>query len=239
MFGRMTMIATALSLAPLASAGGGNLLQNAGFESVGPLGPVVEVTGYSGLGWSAAAGWGIFHNTEGTTLTELVPTTLSGGGDLMLYVETDGWANGLGQTFIPGGGGPACVEVRAWVYVVSGQVYIGAGNGGNTGPNVWSQTTGQWELLVAENIVCPANQFIIYSGDVNGAEFYVDNVSVVELACQGPPGDFNQDGFVDSIDLATLLSQWGPCDGCDADLTNDGAVNAADLAFLLGNWGCD
>ena len=51
------------------------------------------------------------------------------------------------------------------------------------------------------------------------------------------PGDFDGDGDVDAGDLATLLSEWGPCEGCTSDLEGDGVVDAGDLAVLLGNWG--
>ncbi len=55
------------------------------------------------------------------------------------------------------------------------------------------------------------------------------------------PADFNGDGVVGSIDLATLIGSWGPCPPapapCPADLDGDGAVGAADLATLIGLWG--
>ena len=47
--------------------------------------------------------------------------------------------------------------------------------------------------------------------------------------------DGNADGFVDGLDLADLLSNWG---GKGAgDVNQDGIVNGADLAQLLANWG--
>ncbi len=53
------------------------------------------------------------------------------------------------------------------------------------------------------------------------------------------PGDLNNDGLVNSIDLAVILSTWGPCSSgsCVADINRDGLVNAADLSIVLSNWG--
>jgi hypothetical protein len=51
------------------------------------------------------------------------------------------------------------------------------------------------------------------------------------------PADLDGDGAVDAVDLAALLSAWGPCGGCRADLDGDGTVSASDLAALLAAWG--
>ncbi|MSR69847.1 MAG: hypothetical protein EXS17_05825 [Phycisphaerales bacterium] len=48
-------------------------------------------------------------------------------------------------------------------------------------------------------------------------------------------GDLNQDGQVDGIDLATLLSGWGGTSG--GDVNGDGFVDGVDLAYMLSNWG--
>ena len=53
------------------------------------------------------------------------------------------------------------------------------------------------------------------------------------------PGDLNNDGLVNGIDLAVILSTWGPCGSgsCVADINRDGVVNGADLSIILSNWG--
>ncbi len=53
------------------------------------------------------------------------------------------------------------------------------------------------------------------------------------------PGDLNNDGHVNGIDLAVILSTWGVCGGesCAADIDRDGFVNGSDLAVVLSNWG--
>ena len=48
--------------------------------------------------------------------------------------------------------------------------------------------------------------------------------------------DLNCDGFIDELDLAILLDDWGPC-FCDADFDGDLKVGPRDLAQLLALWG--
>lgn len=55
-------------------------------------------------------------------------------------------------------------------------------------------------------------------------------IEVAELGC---PGDFDQDGSVDSGDLLTFLSDFGCTSGCIADMDGNGEVNSADLLEFL------
>ncbi len=224
-------------LASSTAAIGSNLLVNAGFEQVSGGGPVVSLTGYSFVGESAAKDWYVFHNTRGTTITSLVPSTIAPGGT-MLRVQTTGASNGIEQVLGEFNSGPACASEGIWVYVVSGSIFIGAGNGGQTAADQFLTTTGVWTFVTATNTFCPVNLFIVYAGSTGGAEFYVDNASVEPLNCIGPPGDFNADGSVNAADLSILLGSWGSCVGCPADLDQDGIVAGSDLAVLLANWGC-
>lgn len=53
------------------------------------------------------------------------------------------------------------------------------------------------------------------------------------------PGDFTNNGVVDAVDLAAILTAWGTTGGgeFDADANRDGLVDAQDLALVLGSWG--
>ena len=64
------------------------------------------------------------------------------------------------------------------------------------------------------------------------------DVQALELE-EWAPGDINQDGLVDGLDLSILLGNWGPCttSTCPADINGDGLVDGLDLSILLGNWG--
>jgi hypothetical protein len=79
--------------------------------------------------------------------------------------------------FAPFNGGPMNAVSRVWVYLTQGVVFLGTGNGGGTGGDVVSKTTGQWELLQAPNGAHPANELIVYSTG-GGADFYLDNAEV-------------------------------------------------------------
>ena len=162
---------------PLTSVAYANLLTDPGFETPGAPSP----TSFTGLlfgGSSAAQDWVVWNNTSGTTTTELLPSTAPLGGAEMIHVTTHGIYNGLYQPFLPANTGPSSVIGSAWIYVISGTVGIGTGNDGNTSPDILDSTIGQWEFIQAPNAVTPANEFIIYSADNSGANFYADNASV-------------------------------------------------------------
>jgi hypothetical protein len=61
------------------------------------------------------------------------------------------------------------------------------------------------------------------------------DAQIIDLV-ESVAGDINEDGFVNSTDLAMLLSAWGTAKS-DADITGDGIVNGKDLSILLSNWG--
>ena len=50
-------------------------------------------------------------------------------------------------------------------------------------------------------------------------------------------GDVIPSGIIDGVDLAQILSSWGPCTNCPADIDSDGAVTGLDLGQLLAGWG--
>lgn len=166
-----------------ASAGANPPLANPSFEIVGPNGsPTVHsppVPG--GAGISAADSWGVFHNTApATTTTELVASTLPGGGARMIHVETDRVLNGINQVTGGPGSGPAKGIASAWVFVNSGVVGMGSGNHGNTGIDIQTSVTGLWEYLQAPSGQTPFNQILFYDMS-SGADFYVEEADMLEL----------------------------------------------------------
>ena len=60
----------------------------------------------------------------------------------------------------------------------------------------------------------------------------------IEADDLGIPGDLNNDGHVNGIDLAFVLNTWGICGTgtCVADIDRNGMVDGIDLAIVLGNW---
>ncbi len=68
----------------------------------------------------------------------------------------------------------------------------------------------------------------------------VNAAAAVAMAQSIYPGaaDLNGDGFVDGIDLADFLSQWGTCASCSCtgDFNDDCIVDGGDLSLILSSW---
>lgn len=158
-----------------------NLLLNPGFNNPAqgvPPGTPVSYTGFCFAGNSAAANWTVFVNSCGTNIsTVLVPSTLPGSNGYMIHVTTTGAANGIVQS---GTFSHPNTFSSAWVYINSGCVTIGTGNGGDTGIDEATCETGRWfHFSKVPNGVSPSNEIIVYSVITAGADFYVKNASAV------------------------------------------------------------
>lgn len=174
-------VAAFRSSAPAATP---NLLKNGDFGQVSLKGLHTELTGDAQPGDSAAAEWTVYNNGPGKTTTELMASTRRAGKSMIHVITTNskpGTGSGLVQAFFPVSTGPGHVNASAWIYIKSGTVFIGTGNGGNTGIDARSSVTGKWIQLRARNGVSPANLFIIY-GQSPGAEFFVDQAAVEPLS---------------------------------------------------------
>jgi len=177
-----------VSLVPMRSWAGPNLLINGSFNQPAqgvPPGTPTSFTGCQFGGISAAADWTTFVNSctagQNHLSTVLVPSTLPGTGGYMIHVITDGNANGIVQyaTFEE----PKTLA-SIWMYINRGCVTVGTGDDGHTGPDATFCETGKWfHLINVPNGVSPANEVIVYSGTSYlasvGADFYVKNAMVV------------------------------------------------------------
>jgi hypothetical protein len=183
------LLAGLLCSLPL-SAWSANLLANGSFNKPAPgvpPGTPVSYTNYCSAGNSAADSWTIFVNSCSTGFdditTTLVPSTLPGSTGYMLQVTTDGNANGIVQS---GTFNQTSTVTSIWLYINSGCVTVGTGNGGNTGPDDTFCETGKWfRMTNVPNGVSPGNEIIVYAESQlengNGADFYVKNASVVAV----------------------------------------------------------
>jgi hypothetical protein len=130
---------------------------------------------------AAAENWTLWNSVVTTTSTQLEPTTRPDGTGWMLRVSTKAPGCGLVQQWAPNDTGPLHALATAWVYVISGTVSMGCGNGGNTGLDVTSTTTGQWEKLETPSTQIHVNELVIYATSAGGAEYLVDQVIVTAM----------------------------------------------------------
>ena len=195
-------VAASLILAGSARA---NVLTNGDFSAGGPP---TTFTGNGGAGNSAASNWTLFNNGPATIKTEHLASF--GGRSGVIHVVTTGSSSGLVQVWGAINTGPSKVLTSASIFVRTGKVGIGSGNGGNTGFNTQTTGLGQWEQIRGVSQVCPVNETIIYSAG-GGADFYVD-MADVEVASKEPCP--NQPGGEKKPDLVvTTFGFTGPVQG--------------------------
>ena len=180
------------ALALLALSASAEVLTNPGFSAGGPPS---SVTGTPLGGPSAAPPWTTWNNSAATTTTEHLANFQGKSG--VIHVTTTGSTNGLVQVWAPFNTGPSKVTHTASIWVKSGKVCMGTGNGGNTGCSASTLGTRKWERIRGVNTVCPANETIIYS-EGGPAEYYVDmaSVNVVSQNPCPPPGGQGQPDLV-------------------------------------------
>jgi len=90
---------------------------------------------------------------------------------------------------------------------------------------------------------CNADGIVDY-GQIRSGELADANANNIPDCCEsGMPcncaGDTNNDGFVDGIDLATILTRWAQSATKfpNADCNRDGVIDGSDLSIVLGSWG--
>ncbi|MFZ9882181.1 MAG: dockerin type I domain-containing protein, partial [Phycisphaerales bacterium] len=98
-------------------------------------------------------------------------------------------------------------------------------------------------LLIEWSADCNSDGIVDF-GQIRAGDLEDSNANNIPDCCeQGTacfcPGDTNDDGTVDGIDLATILTRWGQSGSKfpDADCNNDGVIDGSDLAVVLGSWG--
>ena len=103
------------------------------------------------------------------------------------------------------------------------QVFGGVGGAGSTAP---------WYVQSTDpNNICDDGG--VFVPEVDQTNQWIVNLGMVSTTptC---PGDFNNDGFRNGADLASMLSAWGTAGG---DVNGDNTTNRADLTVLLSGWG--
>lgn len=155
---------------------GAEQLVNGNFDAPGTGPTKLDKSGVAGV--SAAPSWTTWNNGPGVTTTDLLP---SPQGGQMLHVCTTGAGNEIVQSHKPSSSDPRKVRSTVSIFVLRGQVGIGAGNGGATGPDdakTDDSYIGRWKPLHGMSHRSPVNEFIITAISPGGACFYVDSASV-------------------------------------------------------------
>lgn len=83
----------------------------------------------------------------------------------------------------------------------------------------------------------PGTTYSYYVKAIDGQGNISGPSSTVQGITDSIQGDINNDGFVDSIDLTILLSNWGlGCNQGDINTPPDCVIDVVDLSILLSNW---
>jgi hypothetical protein len=90
-----------------------------------------------------------------------------------------------------------------------------------------------------DNTDCDDTRADVYPGAPGTAEDIDNNCSGALEAGEfsGCPGDFDNSGNINTVDLLIFLSDYSCSSGCVADLNGDDIVGTADLLFFLGVFG--
>ncbi len=89
------------------------------------------------------------------------------------------------------------------------------------------------------------NDGLVDYGQILAGELADANLNNIPDCCEGGascnpcPGDVDNSGAVNGVDLAAILNSWGTSGGKypGADVNHDGVVNGSDLAIVLNSWG--
>jgi Putative metal-binding motif len=106
-------------------------------------------------------------------------------------------------------------------------------------PNVPLAGCTQPPMSSLDNTDCDDTRNDVYPGAPGTAEDIDNNCSGALEAGEfsGCPGDFDNSGNINTVDLLIFLSDYGCSSACIADLTGDGIVGTSDLLFFLGVFG--
>ncbi|MFM7259816.1 MAG: dockerin type I domain-containing protein, partial [bacterium] len=183
----------------------------------------------NGPGWTGAKGpWLGLFQTPGSATAE---------GWNWVTEELFTWAH---SSFVPNDG--CTSDENALNYI-----------GGVPGSREWNDFPGDqpcsvWGFprayIIEWSADCNSDGIVDYS-QIRAGELVDANVNNIpdcceeSTSCSPCPGDIDESGTVNGVDLAAILTVWGSDGGKypRADTNNDGEVNGADLATVLGSWG--
>ncbi|MFM2164935.1 MAG: hypothetical protein RL325_1372 [Planctomycetota bacterium] len=100
-----------------------------------------------------------------------------------------------------------------------------------------NQDAGPMPFLVEFDTDCNGDGAVDY-GQILRGELSDADGDGIPAVCEPCLADIVRDAFVNGIDLAAVLNNWGTDGGVvGADVNHDGLVDGSDLALVLGSWG--
>ncbi len=131
---------------------------------------------------------------------------------------------------------------------ISGQVVAVGCTTGKAFVHYYDPQSGQWDQIAYKTggpafgeVVSVRNDTVIISdsfdSNSNGPKAGALHAYVLNDTC---PGDYNQDGVVDTLDLIDFLADWA-AEHPDADWNDDGDVDILDFLAFMNDWvaGCE
>lgn len=103
----------------------------------------------------------------------------------------------------------------------------------------WPCNLQTWNAMRQVLTVSAFNLYPMNPAFANPPQLGVGRLNTAGAVALGPPapapGDLNNDGAVNVIDLLSIINQWNLVH-TSADINNDGTVGVADLLIVIANW---
>lgn len=215
----------------------GNLLTNPGFED----GPTGQLPGVSIPGWVAWGGNGRLHDVASRTIDDQAfkiwwndtgvyqDVTVTPGTDYtfsvnMFSISSDalsGWNGLIKAEFYDG----VNMDLASALAVLE----VGRFDPTSDAVDVWKNVSSTFTAppgAVVGRIV------LMFAGDTGSGALNYDDASVVQA---NPSPDFNDDGIVNLLDLAGLITAMQQYSS-DYDLNGSGTVDIADIMLFATDW---
>ena len=197
---------------------GQNMVQNGDFAA-GIAGWVWTLSGGATAAWAIESGVSHFYITNGTTAPaniQLKQTGIPMVQSNQYVLQFDAWATA-----------PRYIQVMVAQDASPNQNYSG------TTSTYLTPVHNHYRYVFTMSAATDLNASVFFNVGSSAAGVYVDNATLFNP----PPGDFNQDGRVDLLDLKLLTGDWlKQQNGLSTDLDGNGQVNLNDFGIFGDNW---
>jgi hypothetical protein len=197
---------------------GQNLVQNGDF-SQGTASWVWTLSGGATAAWAIESGVSHFYITNGTSMLaniQLKQTGIPLVQSNRYVFQFDAWA-----------ASPRYIQAIVAQDASPNQNYSGIAS------TYVTPVHNHFRYVFTMNAATDLGASVFFNVGSSSAAVYVDNVSLLNP----PPGDFNQDGRVDLLDLKQMTGDWlKQLGGLSTDLDGSGRVDLNDFGIFGDNW---